>query len=208
MAFQLCLASGGELGITNCLQGWEGGKQTLHGGREGSTRSARAPQLRTHKGLDAFMASMPYAFMASMEENALGKEKVKSQAGNGKSWEAALLRSHRAPTCHSPHTCSCSLPMGEQWWGALDRAMQGLAQDHWEASLPSPGQAWEERENCGWMQQGLQLLHLHPSAYAHLCSYLTLQPYPTPPCQPCSKSGWQPHSPCAQGRRRSELGHI
>lgn len=48
VAFQLRLANSGELGITNCLQGWEGGKQTPHRGWE----APGPPQPGTHRAVD------------------------------------------------------------------------------------------------------------------------------------------------------------
>ena len=174
MVFQLHLASSGESGITNCLQGWEGGKQTLHRGRE----APNPAQPRTYRDMDVS-----------------GEEKVKSQAGSSESWEAALFLPDTTEV-----TLSTSEPLSAHLLLQLTHGgpvVGSMGQSNARAcirslgSFPSPRQAWEEKESHRWMQRGLQLLHLHPSGYAHLC---TTRHY-TLTCHPASLL----HKPCSEG---------
>lgn len=127
VAFQLCLASSGESGITNCLQRWEGGK---HLG---------PPQLRAHQEVDV-----------------LGEEKVKSQASCGESWEAArFLPGTTEVTASTGEPLSAHLLLQLTHRGAVAGSMgqsNATACIRSLESFPSSRQAWEEKENHRWMQ--------------------------------------------------------
>lgn len=126
------------------------------------------------------------------EVDILGEEKVKRQAGSGESWEAVAScqtprRSQPALASHSQNTCSCSLSMGEQWWGTRSRAMHRITGKLPECQESLGRERKPQRDARKAAAPPSAPFSVHTSLH-----YLTLLPYrhpSLPACQPCSK-GW------------------
>lgn len=139
----------------SCLRGWEGKEESKPCTEGGFVPGL--PQGRTQREVDV-----------------LGEEKVKSQAGSGESLEAVGFLPDTTEVTAStgiplPAHLFLQLIQGGAVVGNTERS-NAKACTGSLGSFPSPRKAWEEKENQGGMHGRLQLVHLHPSAYAHPCT--------------------------------------